>query len=177
MGRIALAVVVFLFPVTLALRLAAQSVGEVQYWTGSASTWEYLPKVDIRQFFSPPFPTATQAQSQDFGSVLNAALVFAAGNACVDLSGIDFVGTLYMDSNPFVGTSQPCIVGGNLTIVTSVMISTPSTGLYVEGFPSAGGTSPGGFTSRLAISARIADRGIHLLLRAAAAQAAIWLVA
>jgi hypothetical protein len=136
----ALALLVFsaLFPPNLPGQLVGQ--GSFSKTAGSY-TPEYLPAVDVRQFFTTPYPTASQAQSQDFGAVLASAFSFAAtgGVGCVDLSGLSTVGTLYATTNPFAGmttsSSQPCLKGGNVTVVTSVMWSTPNGTLYVEGDP------------------------------------------
>jgi hypothetical protein len=131
-------------------RLFGQLVGQGEFSAVAGMySAQYLPKVDIRQFISTPYPTTVfQVQTDDFGADLNMALLFAgAGGACVDLSGINFAGTVYAETNPFAGLSstwEPCIVGGNIDIVTSVMISTPAGGLYIEGFPISAGTSPGG---------------------------------
>src|SRR5579871_335065 len=52
----------------------------------------FIPPVDVRWFFTNPFPTYAQAQSQDFGAVLNSALLAAtASGACVDVSGLNLL--------------------------------------------------------------------------------------
>jgi hypothetical protein len=141
MRSVRLASIFLVLPAALTLNLFGQVVGQGLFSKVAGSyTAEYLPKVDVRQFFSTPYPTSTQAQSDDFGAVLNSALVFAGPQgACVDLSGIAGY-QLYANSNPYSGLapgSGPCIVGGPATVTTSAMISTPSGDLMVDAVPNA----------------------------------------
>jgi hypothetical protein len=141
MRLVRLSLVFLILSATLVPGLFGQLVGQGLFSKVAGSyTAEYLPKVDIRQFFSTPYPTSAQAQADDFGAVLNSAFVFAGTQgACVDLSGIAGY-QLYANSNPYSGLSPgsgPCMVGGPLTVTTSAMISTPSGDLMVDAVPNA----------------------------------------
>lgn len=102
-----------------------------------------IPLIDIRWYFTNPFPTYAQAQSQDFGAVLNAALVAATSSgACVDVSGINLlnapnVTVLYATTNPFSGilsnTYTPCILGANFEVISGATWATPGGSLRIVG--------------------------------------------
>ncbi len=113
------------FLAAFATSLLGQAVGQGLFSKVAGSyTVEFLPKVDIRQFFSTPYPTLAQAQTDDFGTILNNAFVFAGTQgARVDLSGIAGY-QLYANSNPYAGLAGgygPCIVGGPVTVTTSAI--------------------------------------------------------
>lgn len=108
-----------------------------------ATSQAFIPTVDVRWFFTNPFPTYAQAQGQDFGAVLNAAFVAATSSgACVDVSGLNLlnapnVTVLYATTNPYAGltsnTYTPCIMGANFQVVTGATWETPAGALKVAG--------------------------------------------
>lgn len=118
----------------------------------------FLPTVDVRLFFSTPYPTYAQAQSQDFGAVLNAAFLAAtASGACVDTQGLNElnapnVTVLYATTNWYAGltsnTFTPCVIGANFTVVTGATIASPAGALVARGGV-PGGIGQTGFVIQL----------------------------
>jgi hypothetical protein len=87
MKFVRLTLVLIVFPSILSPSLFGQLVGQGEFSkVAGAYVPEYLPKVDIRQFFATPYPTQTQAQMDDFGADLNAAFLFAGSQGGCDKS-------------------------------------------------------------------------------------------
>lgn len=108
----------------------------------------FLPTIDVRLYFTTAYPTYSQAQSQDIGAVINAALTAATPTGeCVDLSGLNLlnapnIAVYYATTNPFAGllsnTYVPCLLNGNFTIVTGATWATPGGSIKIIGYAPGG---------------------------------------